>query len=337
MITLIVRRLLIVVPTVIVVTAVTFALSTLVPADPAQMAAGLEAGPEQVAKVREQLGLDKPLYEQYARYVWRLMHGDFGRSMMTRRPVLDDLKQRFPVTLEVTILVMVIYCALAIPIGTYCAVRKGSLADRVIRPMSVALAAVPVFWLGLLLQLLFYRTLKILPATGRLSSLAQFTVPPRVTGMILLDSLLAGNLRAFIDGAKHLALPVFALVLGRLPVAIKQTRTSMLSALQEQFVTTARSKGLYERNVIFKHALKFALIPVLTMIGLQFGWLLGGTVLVEVVFGLPGLGQYMVSAIAQMDVQPIMGGTIVLSMGFVIVNMVVDLSYMIIDPRVRLS
>ncbi len=337
MLMILLKRLLVVVPTVFVVTVVTFSLSTLIPADPAQIAAGLEAGPAQVERVRKELGLDRPVYEQYGRYVWRLMHGDFGRSMMTRRPVLEDLRKRLPATIELTLLVMVIYITISIPIGVYCAVHRGSLADRLIRPLSVGLAAIPVFWLALLLQLLFYSTLRLLPATGILTRFAAFGVPQRVTGMILLDSLLAGNFAAFFDAAKHLVLPVFTLVVGRLPVAIKQTRASMVQALEQQFITTAHSKGIRQRTVVWKHALKYALIPVVTMLGLQFGWLLGGTVLVEAVFGLPGLGEYMVSAVVRMDVQPIMGGTIVLALVFIFVNAVVDVLYMFLDPRIRIS
>jgi len=321
-------------PTLLIITAVTFILSTVIPADPAQMAAGLEAGPEQVARVRAELGLDRPIHEQYMRYLSRLVRGDLGRSMMTRRPVLEDLALRLPVTVELVLIVMVIYVFLSIPIGVHCAVHSGGLFDRIVRPVSVGLAAMPVFWLSLLLQLLFYRTLRILPAVGRLSP---DLIVPRISGMLLLDSLLAGSIRGFLDAVSHLVLPVTALVIGRLPVAIKQTRASMVGALSEQFVVTARAKGVLERKVVWRHALKFAFIPVITMLGLQFGWLLGGTVLVEVVFAIPGLGQYMVNAVAQMDLAPILGGTLVIAIVFVLMNTVVDIAYVLLDPRIRIS
>jgi peptide/nickel transport system permease protein len=313
---------------------ITFFLARVVPSDPARLAAGKEARPEQIEAMRKELGLDKPLSVQFWAYMKGLSQGDLGRSLRTRRPVLEDLKIYFPATLELALLSFFVIVVVAIPLGMIAAVQAGRVSDYLIRFSVVAAMGIPAFALGLLLQLVFARWLGWLPLEGRLDPL--MAPPPPVTGMYTVDSLIARDWTAFRSSVAHLILPVTALALGRLAVATRFTRGSMLEILTQDYIRVARGKGLSERLVLYRHALRNALLPVITVLGVQVGFLLGGTVLVETVFTWPGLGGYAVSSAVNSDFYSTIGATLVISAMFAISSTVVDLLYRWIDPRIKL-
>jgi len=316
------------------ITLLTFAISHLVPADAARAAAGPNAREEQVQALRQHMGLDRPLPEQYMRYLRGLLQGDLGTSIRSNQPIRQELAKFLPATLELTLVAMVLYTVIGVPLGVLAAVRQGTWLDNLIRFGALAGVAMPEFWLALILQLVFYRELDWLPGGSRLGVLV--VVPPRVTGMYVLDSILAHDWRALKDSLLHLVLPATTLMLGRVAILVRVTRTSMLEVLEQQYMLTAHAKGLTAARVLWHHALKNALIPIITIIGLQAGWLLNGAVVVETVFGWPGVGYYAVQSISFMDFPAVMGVTLVVSVLFVFINLVVDLSYTIADPRVRL-
>lgn len=317
------------------VVTLTFFIARVIPADPARVAAGLNAKPEQVEEVRRALGLDQPVLVQYQRYIGALLRFDLGRSIQTRQPVIGDIKQFLPATLELVFYSFSLYVVLGIAIGIGWALRPDSLLAKVARVTSVAGAAVPVFWIGLIFQLLFATRLNWLPVAGRLELSAQ--PPPFVTGMYTVDSLLAGDIPLFFDAVRHLVLPVATLVLSLLATAARLTRAAIQTELQQPYVRTARSKGLAERYILWRHVLRNALNPILTMLGLQFGWLLGGTILVEAVFSWPGIGLYAYESFKTFDYAPIQALAVIITLAFVVVNLLVDLAYPILDPRLRHS
>jgi peptide/nickel transport system permease protein len=314
---------------------VTFVLSRIVPADPARLAAGLQAGPEQVAEVRHLLGLDRPLPAQYASYLGGLARFDFGRSVQSRGPVLEDLKLYLPATLELVLAAFLVYAVLGVAAGVAWAVWPRGVHAVLIRLLAIAGVAVPVFWIGLLLQLLFAARLGWLPVAGNLEY-ERYGVPLR-TGMGTADALLAGSLPAFGNALWHLVLPVTTLVIGQFALATRLTRASLEHQLRQPYVRTARARGVAEWRVVLVDALRNALNPVITMLGLQFGWLLGGTILVEVVFSWPGLGLYAYNAFRTFDYNPIMAITLIVTIAFVLVNELVGLVYPLLDPRLRES
>jgi peptide/nickel transport system permease protein len=306
----------------------------LFPSDPARLLAGPGASDEQIQAIRRDLGLDAPLPVQYARYLGDLARGNLGRSIQTGQPVADDLLRRLPATLELALVTMLAYTTLAVPLGVIAAVTRGRWPDLAIRFVSVAGLAVPAFWLGFLLQLVLYRELGwFQQAVGRLAP--TLPPPPFVTGFYLVDAALAGDLAALRSAATQLVMPVACLVVSRLGVGVKLTRASLLAVIGSDYVRTARAKGLAERRVLFRHALRNALMPVITAFGIQFGYLLGGTLVVEVVFGWPGIGQYAVGSITTVDVPAIMSVTVVISVFFVLTNYLVDALYLRLDPRLR--
>jgi len=313
--------------------SLTFILSRVVPADPARLAAGLQAGPEQVAEVRALLGLDKPLLSQYFDYLGGIITLDFGDSIQTRGPVLDDLLQALPATLELVIAAFVIYAILGITLGVIWALRPRGILSKLIGFGTIIGVAVPVFWLGLVLQVFLGAKLGWFPISGRLNY-SDFGVS-EITGFTTIDSLLAGNLSAFGDAVWHMVLPVTALVASQLAVATRLMRTSMAAQLRRPYVRVARARGSSELRVVVVDALRNALNPVVTMLGLQFGWLLAGTILVEVVFSWPGLGLYAFNAFRTFDYNPILAITIVTTVTFVVVNELVGLIYPILDPRLK--
>jgi peptide/nickel transport system permease protein len=316
------------------ITVVTFVTLHLFPSDPARLLAGPGASEEQIQAIRRDLGLDAPLPVQYARYLGDLARGNLGRSIQTGQPVADDLLRRLPATLELALVTMVVYVALAIPMGVVAAVTRGRWPDLAIRFVSVAGLAVPAFWLGFLLQLVLYRELGwFQQPVGRLAP--TLAPPPFVTGFYLIDAALAGDLAALRSTATQLVMPVACLVVSRLGVGVKLTRASLLAVIGSDYVRTARAKGLAEPRVLFRHALRNALMPVVTAFGIQFGYLLGGTLVVEVVFGWPGIGQYAVGSITTVDVPAIMSVTVVISVFFVLANYLVDALYLRLDPRLR--
>jgi peptide/nickel transport system permease protein len=330
------RRLLLLVLVLWGMTVVTFVISHVVPGDPVRALAGPHASASEIATLRHQYGMDRPLPVQYLDYLGRLVHGDLGTSLVTRRPVLSDLVQFFPATVELTLTSLLLALVIGIPLGVTAATRAGSVwSDHGSRLISLVGVSMPVFWLGLLAQLIFYRQLNWLPSSGRLSLLA--TPPSGPTGFYLLDTALGGDWSSFGDTLSHLVLPAGTLALGSLAIVTRMTRTAMLETLGQDYVRTARAKGLPEWRVVYAHALKNALLPILTVIGLQVGYLLSGDFLTETVFSWPGIGLYAVSAITSLDFPAIMGVSLVVSLVYVLINLTVDFLYTVADPRVALS
>ena len=317
------------------ITILVFVLSHVVPGDPARMAAGPQARAEQVESVRKEFGLDKPLPEQYLIYMKNLFHGNFGKSLQSRRPVLDDLKDYFPATLELTMVATFIAIVFGVLIGIISAIRKDSWVDHLARIFSLTGVSMPVFWLGIILVIIFYRQLGILPFGGRISP--KISSPDNITGLYILDSLLTGNWKALESSILYIILPAVTLAYNSLAVVSRMTRASLLETIHEDYIRTARGKGLSEKLVLWKHALRNALIPIITIIGLQFGGLLGGAFLVEVIFSWPGLGTYAMKAILFLDYNGIVGVTLLTGLTYMFVNLFVDVFYIIIDPRMRAS
>jgi peptide/nickel transport system permease protein len=329
---LIVRRLLFLMLVMVGLSLITFTISRVIPADPARMMLGPRASKAQIDKQREALGLNDPYPEQYVDYVWNALHGDFGMSTSTRREVADDLKRYLPGTIEVGLYAFLLATAIGIPLGVASAVKRDSLIDHVSRFISITGLALPVFWLALMVQFLFYGKLNILPDGQRLPSGVD---PPRaITSMYTIDSLLAGDLGLFWTSVQHLILPVVVLAYGSLAVVTRMVRGGMLDVLNQDYIRTARAKGLANRSVINRHALKNALLPTVTQLGLQVGLLLSGAFLVEIIFSWPGIGRYSVDAIRTVDYNAIMATTLVVAVIFVLMNLVVDILYLFLDPRI---
>jgi len=309
-----------------------FVVTQVLPADPAAVAAGTDARPEQIEKIRRELGLDRPFHEQFITYISGLARGDLGKSLLTRRAVSDDLKLRFPATLELAIVSGVVIVIFSVGLGMIAAVKAGTALDWLIRAFVVIGMAIPPFVLALVLQLIFAKWLDLFPLEGRLHTL--IAPPPFTTGLYTVDSLLAGQWDVFWMSLRHLALPVAALALGRLAVGARFTRSGMLETLTQPYVRTARAKGLRENRIVVVHAFRNALIPVVTMLGIQIGFLLSGAVLVEVVFTWPGLGRYAVDSVLSFDFYAVIGAALVIAVIFVVSNTIVDLLYTQLDPRI---
>lgn len=327
-----VRRVVLLVFVVLGMSLITFSLTHLVPGNPARLIAGQRATQDQVEAVIKKYGLDRPLPEQYATYMSGLMRGDFGKSMTTRRPVNDDISQFLPATVELTLSAMVLTGVFGIPLGLLAAVNRGRMVDHLIRIFTIAGVSMPIFWLGIILQIFFYRWLDVLPAGGRLGIVD--IPPPHVTGLYTIDSLIAGDWGTFQSALIHLILPASALAVGSLAVITRMTRTSTLDVLNADYILAARAKGLSEVTILRRHVLKNAMIPTTTVFGLQVGFLLAGNVLTEVVFNWPGIGLYAVKAISYLDYSAIIGVTIVISVIYVMVNFIVDGVYVLLDPRI---
>lgn len=313
----------------------TFAIAQVVPVDPAAAALGAKAREEQIAAYRQKLGLDRPVWEQYVRYVGRLVQGDLGASIRTRRPVADDLRDFFPATLELSLAALVVSLAFGIPLGILAALRRNSAVDALARLIALIGGSMPIFYVGLLGLGLFYRQFRWLPGQGRLDS--TMNPPELVTGMFTLDALLTGNWAVFQNAAWHLILPALTLGYFSTAVLLRITRSAMLEALSQDYVRTARSKGLREQFVVLRHVFKNALPPVLTTIGLTFGSLLSGAVLTETVFGWPGLGRYATTSVSNLDLPAVMGVTLLAAVIYPAVNTLVDISYSLVDPRVSVD
>lgn len=336
MLAFLVRRLFSLVGVIIGVGVFTFLLSHVVPADPAvQLAGGPRATPQDIARVRHALGLDQSLLVQFLTYLNGLVHGDLGLSFSTQHTVLYDLGLYLPATVELAICAWLFAAVVGIPLGVVSAVHRDHWPDHLSRILSVASVAMPLFWLAILLQLVFYGQLGILPVAERID--AGVGVPPHVTGLYTVDSLLHGNLAQFGSSLRHLILPTVTLAFGSVAGLVRVGRASMLEALRQDYVRTARAKGLTRRRVIYGHALRNALIPTVTLLSLSFGGLLGGTFLIEIVFAWPGIGQYSVHAVTNFDYQPIMAVTLLAAVIYVVLNLVADLLYAALDPRIRYS
>jgi peptide/nickel transport system permease protein len=303
-----------------------------IPGDPAQILLGQQATHEQVQQLRAHMGLDKPVIVQYAVFLRDAMTGDLGDSIVTGRPVITELLVRFPATLELTAFAMFIAIAVGVPVGVISAVRQYSLLDKVTSVLALTGISIPIFWLAMVLILIFGVRLELLPFPGRLSSGVSIQA---FTGLVLVDSLLAGNFGAFWDGFKHLIMP--ALALGTIPMAVitRMTRSSMLEVMGEDYVRTARAKGVIPWRVVFKHALRNAMLPTVTVIGLQVGLLMSGAVITETIFGWPGVGQIAYESIYRRDYAMIQGVVLYGALLFVLVNLLVDILYAVLDPRVR--
>jgi peptide/nickel transport system permease protein len=312
-------------------TLLTFVLTHLIPADPAKYAAGLDATADQIERVKHDLGLDRPLYEQYLIYLRNLATGDLGTSIITKRPVRDDLADYFPATLELALWSILATVAIGVPLGIVSAVRRGGLTDLLTRLFATVWVAVPVFWFGLILQLIFYVRLGWLPIGERID---QAFALERISGLFTVDAVLQGQPAALASALQHLLLPVLALALARVAVVARMTRAGMLEVLSAEYIRTARAKGLREGAVLYRHALRNAALPVLTTLGTQVGFLLGGAILVEAIFQWPGMGRYAVSSITSVDFPAIMGVALLSGMIFVLVNLLVDLAYVVLDPRI---
>lgn len=332
---LILRRILQVIPVLLGVTILTFAVSHSIPGDPARAIAGIYATEETVQQIREKWGLDEPVPVQYWLYLKGLVQGDLGDSIQSRRPVMDDIKDRFPATIELSLFALFLMVAIGIPVGIVSANWKNKAPDHLARLFVLLGGAMPSFWLALVAQLVFFRWLNWLPSGGRLSNAV---VPPEhITGLFTLDSILTLNGPAFWDSLWHLILPGFTLALVGITSITRMTRASMLEVLSRDYVRAARAKGLSQWSVVMKHSFKNALIPTITVLGMLFGSMLGGAFVVEWIFSWPGLGTYAATSITNLDYTAIMGVSVVIAMVYVLANLVVDVSYMVLNPRIRLK
>jgi peptide/nickel transport system permease protein len=313
----------------------TFALAQLVPIDPAAAALGQNAREEQIAVYRAQLGLDLPIWQQYVNYVGRLLQGDLGASIRTRRPVVDDLRDFLPATIELSLAALLVALLVGIPLGMLAALHRNSWVDGGARLFALVGGSLPIFYLGLLLLGLFYRQLQWLPGPGRLDSTLE--PPTHITGLYTVDSLLTGNWPVFTNSVYHLILPALTLGYFSAAVLLRMTRSAMLEVLNQDYVRTAKSKGLAGRVVVWRHVLKNALPPVLTVIGITFGSLLSGAVLTETIFNWPGLGRYATTSVTSLDFPAVMGVTLVAAIIYPVVNTLVDIGYTMVDPRVRVE
>lgn len=313
--------------------AITFTISHVAPADPAGLAAGPDATPAMIERYRVEYGLDRPLYVQFGIYLAKLFSGDWGKSIHTTHPVWDDLVAFFPNTVELVVFSILIAVALGIPLGVIAAVNQNRPIDHAIRVLTVSGVALPMFWLGLMAQLFFALELEWFPLGGRIDMMTD--PPDPITHLLLVDSLLRGQFSTFVEGLHHMVLPAVALCFPALASIIRVNRAEMLETLNQDYIVNARAQGLSTLRIVAVYALKNAMLPTMAMIGLRFGWMLGGTVLVETVFDWPGIGLYAVQAAIGSDFEPIMGATIVLGFFFMLTNFLIDVIYSILDPRVR--
>jgi len=332
----IVRRLLLLIPVLIGVTIITFTVSHVIPADPARaFAGGPKAQPETIARIRAELHLDKPLWEQYFYYLNDLIHLNLGKSFLENRPVTTALAQYFPATFELTIFAMIIAVPFGIIGGIISAIRQNKLSDHITRIIAIVGYSLPIFWLALMLQYVFAYQFPIFPLEGRLS--AGMTSPTTFTGFYVLDSILSGNVATLLSSLHHLLLPAFTLGFATLAIILRMMRSSMLEVMGSDYIRTARAKGLSERTVIYKHALRNAMIPTITVTGLAFGGLLSGAVLTETIFNWPGMGRFAAHAVLGLDFNAVMGFTLVVAIIYVLANLIVDILYAVVDPRVKLG
>lgn len=312
----------------------TFTISHVIPADPAAAAAGPEATAEAIETIRRRMGLDRPLPEQYLRYMAGLiLRGDLGESIRTHRPVAEDIKNRLPASLELAGVSFFFALPTGVFLGIISARWAGRLADALTRLFAILGVSVPVFVLAMLIHYVFYFRLGWFPGSGRIA--VTVGAPERITGFYLIDSLLTGNGEAFVSALRHIILPAVTLSVASLAVITRMTRSSMVEVLHQDYIRTARAKGLAERVVLWRHALKNAFVPVLTVVGLQLAALIAWVFLVELVFSWPGIGTYAAQCILGMDFQPIMAITLIFSVIYVCINLVVDILYLFLDPRIR--
>ena len=330
--TFILRRLIFMIVVLVGMSVITFSLTHLVPGNPARLLAGQHASEEEVHAVAVLYGLDRSVPTQFWIYMNGLLHGDFGMSLTNRRPVMEDLRQFLPASIELTLAAVLIVVVIGLPVGLVAGVRRGKPSDHILRFLTVGGVSMPIFWFGIILQIVFYKQLQVLPIGGRLGILD--TEPTQVTGFYLIDTLLDGDLSTFGSALVHLILPAATLAAGSLAVVTRMMRASVIEVLDADYVRTARAKGLYRAVVLRRHVFRNALIPTTTVLGLQIGALLAGNVLTEVVFNWPGIGLYAVNGIKNLDYPAIMGVTLLISVIYVFVNLLVDIAYVVLDPRI---
>ena len=332
----ILRRLGLVIPTFIGITLLTFAFVHLIPGDPVLIMAG-ERGisPERHAQLMAQFGLDQPMWKQYVTYINGVLHGDLGISLKSRIPVWDEFVPRFKATLELGICAMMFAIAVGIPVGVLAAVKRGSIFDHTAVGISLTGYSMPIFWWGIMLIMLVSVQLNLTPVSGRLGDAVFLDDTQPLTGFVLLDTLIWGEPGDFKDAVMHMILP--AIVLGTIPLAVivRMTRSSMLEVLGEDYIRTARAKGLTPMRVIIVHALRNAMLPVVTVIGLQIGTLLAGAILTETIFSWPGLGRWLIEALQRRDYPVVQGGVLMIATLIILVNLLVDLLYGVVNPRIR--
>ncbi|NQU64192.1 MAG: ABC transporter permease [SAR324 cluster bacterium] len=330
----IIRRILILIPTLLGVSIIVFLMLRLTPGDPAELLLGERATEKALFEVREHLGLNEPLHIQYGLFLQRLSHGDLGETIFTRQKVWIEIRERFPATIELSVLALFISCILGMILGIISATKQYSIFDYASMVAALAGVSMPIFWLGLIFMMIFSLNLGWLPISGRLSVDIELEV---ITNFYILDSILTGNWAALKDSLWHIIMP--AVTLSTIPTAImaRMTRSAMLDVLRQDYIKTAKAKGLSGFMVTYKHALRNALIPVVTTIGLQFGVLLGGAILTEHIFAWPGVGKWMYDGVMQRDYMVIQGGTLVIAAIFILINLVVDLLYAVINPRISIQ
>jgi peptide/nickel transport system permease protein len=330
----ILRRIMIMIPTLLGVTIIVFLMLHATPGDPAELLMGERATEESLQQLREHLGLNEPLYVQYGMFMGRLLKGDLGETIWTRQKVWTEVKQRFPATIELSLVALFISCVAGMILGIISATKQYSVFDYVSMVGALAGVSMPIFWLGLVFMLIFSLKLGWLPLSGRLSIGVDLDV---ITNFYILDAVITRNWPAFKDAVWHIIMP--AVTLSTIPTAIvaRMTRSAMLDVLRQDYIKTAKAKGLSQLAVIFKHALRNAMIPVVTTIGLQFGVLLGGAILTETIFAWPGVGKWMYDAVMQRDYMVIQGGTLLIAGLFVVINLFVDVLYAVINPRISIQ
>jgi len=330
----IIRRLMIMIPTLLGVSIIVFLMLHLTPGDPAELLMGERASEEALQEIREHLGLNKPLYVQYGMFLKQLMQGDLGETIWTRQKVWIEVKQRFPATIELSLVALFISCVMGMILGIISATKQYSIFDYLSMLGALIGVSMPIFWLGLVFMLIFSLNLGWLPMSGRLSVGVELET---ITNFYILDAVLTRNWPAFRDAVWHIIMPAFTL--STIPTAIvaRMTRSSMLEVLRQDFIKTAEAKGLSQFKVVFKHALRNALIPVVTTIGLQFGVLLCGAILTETIFAWPGVGKWIYDAVMQRDYMVIRSGTLFLASIFIVINLCVDLLYAVINPRIKVQ
>jgi peptide/nickel transport system permease protein len=314
--------------------AVTFFIGRVIPVDPALAIVGDRANEEVLQRVRQELGLNDPLPVQFVHYVAKAVRGDFGRSVLTANPVLDDIERVFPATLELATCGIVLGAGLGVPLGVWAAVRRGGLVDHVVRVMALVGYSAPIFWLGLMALVLFYAKLGWVAGPGRIDVAYEYAFD-RTTGLMLLDAARAGEWDAFRNALSHLVLPASLLGYFSLAYISRMTRSFMLGELGAEYIVAARAKGLSEARIVWRHALRNAMVPLVTVIALSYAGLLEGSVLTETVFAWPGLGLYITNSLQNADMNAVLGGTIVVGCVFIGLNLLSDVLYRLLDPRTR--
>jgi dipeptide transport system permease protein len=336
MLTFVIKRIAQTIPTFIALVALTFFAIRLVPGDPVEVRVGEHGiSPERLAQFRHQLGLDLPVWQQFLNYCWQLLHGNFGTSVVSQQGVLTEFFARFPATVELSLVAMVFAIGIGIPLGILAALYRGKVVDYVVTALAVVGNSMPIFWWGILLVLLVSLKLDLTPIDGRIDNVNFFIDPDQSTGFMLWDSFWSDQEGAFASVVSHLILP--SIVLGTIPLAVimRITRSAMLEVLNEDYVRTARAKGLTPFRVVGLHALRNALIPVVTAIGLMIGMLIAGAVQTETVFSWPGIGKWLIDSFYRRDYPAIQGGVLIISVLVMFINLFVDLLYGVINPRIR--